>query len=136
MKQIGVIAGLAVAILASSCVTAPLIKYIHASPTSVIQAMFEGYKGNNKDLILASMAPATRQKMREQMPSDPLADANKWLKEKWGIPLSDVDISKITLKIDEDRGEKKYVDAQYNGKSCGDQATVIKIDGKWYIEWF
>lgn len=136
MNQIRMIAGLAVALLASSCATAPDIKDIHASPTSVIQAMIKGYQDNNTDLILASFAPDSRQKMREQMPNDPLADANKWLKEKWGVPLSQVDVGKVTLKIDEDRGDKKYVDAQYNGKSCGDQATVIKINGKWYIEWF
>jgi hypothetical protein len=38
--------------------------------------------------------------------------------------------------IDEDCGNKKDVDVLYNEKSIGDLATVIKIDGKWYIEWF
>ena len=137
MKKIQIILGLAVALLASSCRgIVPPTKDIHASPVSVIRAMFEGYKNNNTDLIISSAAPARRQNRREQMPKDPLAEANKWLKEKWGVPLSDVDIGKITLKINKDQGDKKYVDAQYNGKSCGDQATVIRINGKWYIDWF
>jgi hypothetical protein len=58
------------------------------------------------------------------------------IEKVWGFSRSETDFSKISVKIVEDLGDKKYVDTLYNGKSCEDQATVIKIDGKWYIEWF
>ena len=109
-------------------------KDIHESPISVMQAAIEGYKFNDKKLIVEAIAPDIRQKMRDKIPDDPLNEANKWLRDKWGVPLSEVNINKITLKIIKDQGDKKEVDAQYNGKSSGDSARLIKIDGRWYIE--
>jgi hypothetical protein len=120
----------------TSCTSPQHAQDIHASPTSVVQAHFQALKDNNVDLILQTMAPASRPKMLAQMPKDPLAGANEMAKTHWGVPMSEVDPRKITLMPVEGRDNKKHVDALYNGKSCGDPATLITIDGKWYIERF
>jgi len=137
MKKAAVAAILIIIALTSSCRnTASGSNDVHSSPESVMQAFFEGFKHNNREMILASISPQTRQMMLEQMPDNPRAEMNKWIEDKWGLPLSEVDVSRITLSIDEDQGDRKEVHAHYNGIPCKDDATVIRIDGKWYVAWF
>ena len=130
------VSGLAVITVLVSCTSVPPTGDIHESPTSVVRAHIQGYMENNADLILASMAPASRQHLRDQLTADSIEKSRTAIGKVWGVSGSSIDLTKISLKIDEDRGDKKYVDTLYDGKSCEDQATVIKVDGKWYLEWF
>ena len=127
---------LPLAAMSTSCKTPPSSVDIHASPTSIVRAHIRGYMEGNVDLILSSMAPASRQRLRDQLSAESIEMSKTAIQKIWGVSASAMDMNKITIKIDEDRGDKKYVDTLYDGKSCEDQATVIKIDGKWYLEWF
>jgi copper chaperone CopZ len=91
---------------------------------------------HNIDLILDSTAPESRQKLRDLLTDDIMERSIQAVQQIWGMSGVAIKVDKITLKVDQDLGDKKLVDALYEGKSCGDQATVIRIDDKWYIEWF
>jgi len=117
MRVFVIVAGLLIVTLVSACSSVSRARDIHDSPTSVVRAHLQGYMENNADLILASMAPTTRERLRGRLTEDDIKTVQIAMKKLWGVSGSAIDLNRITLKVDEDRGDKKYVDTLYNGLS-------------------
>ena len=138
MRLSTVVLGLTIAVSVSlcGCGKAGGADDIHASPTSIMRAAFQGYKDKDAELIFKTMSPKMREKLAPQKDRIPYDKIDAWAKKVWGVPLSEVDTAKITLTIKKEENDRKYVDAVYNGKSYRDKAWVVKIDGKWFIDRF
>lgn len=124
----------------SSCKSNQVNRDPHESPTSVIQAMFQGLKDKDTEAILDTFSPAVREAVKAEMRKRPVTDdlgvVDEHMKRQWGLTLKDLDTERITVEVQGVVGNKKHVDARLNGRSYRDQATVVEIDGRWFIEEF
>lgn len=109
---------------------------IHSSPTAIIRAVLQGYKENDRALVLESFAPELRETMSNSLSEYPYNDFNNaLLKKTWGIELNELDLQKISNKIISQKDYKSsYYNILYDKMSGPFKAIVIEIDGKWYVE--
>ena len=98
--------------------------------------MFQGVVTEDTELMVRTMGPRSRPKGRAQIAHLGISAYGEVLEDICGVPLSELETARITLRIDEDHGNVKEVELFYNYKSLEDTLRVVKIGDAWYIDWF
>ena len=135
MRIIGLFIAGSIIVLTSSCQMFQS-EDIHSSPTAIIRAVLQGYKENDRELIIESFAPEQRETLSKNLSEYPYDDFNNaLLKKTWGIELNEIDLQKISNKIIRQKdSNRSFYYILYDEMSGPLKTIVIEIDGKWYIE--